>query len=50
MKTQPNFLVFGIFLAALGSGFGQSTLQFSASTYTVAENAATATLSVRRAT
>ena len=35
MKTQLNFLAAGIFLAALGTGFGQSTLQFSASTYTV---------------
>src|SRR5262245_14866532 len=48
MKTQLSFLAAGIFLAALGTGFGQSTLQFSASTYTVAENAGTATLSVRR--
>ena len=47
MKTR-NFLAAGIFLAALGTGFGQSTLQFSASTYTVAESAGTATLSVRR--
>lgn len=37
-----------LFLAALGTGFGQSTLQFSASTYTVAENAGTATLTVGR--
>src|SRR5262245_41045380 len=48
MKTQLSFLAAGIFLAALGTGFGQSTLQFSASTYTVAESAGTATLSVRR--
>src|SRR5262245_4096949 len=48
MKTQLNFLAAGIFLVALGTGFGQSTLQFSASTYTVPENAGTATLSVRR--
>jgi len=48
MKTQLNFLAAGIFLAALGTGFGQSILQFSASTYTVVENAGTATLSVRR--
>src|SRR6185436_15363454 len=48
MKTPLNFLAVGIFLAALGTGFGQSTLQFSASTYTVAESAGTATLSVRR--
>lgn len=48
MKTQVNFLAAGIFVAALGTGFGQSTLQFSTSTYTVAESARTATLSVRR--
>ena len=48
MKIQLNFLAAGIFLAGLGAGFGQSTLQFSASTFTVAENAGTATLSVRR--
>ncbi len=48
MKTTFNLLAVGIFLAALGTGFGQSTLQFSASTYTVVENAGTATLSVRR--
>jgi poly(3-hydroxybutyrate) depolymerase len=48
VKTQLTFLVAGIFLAALGTGFGQSTLQFSANTYTVTENAGTATLSVRR--
>src|SRR5690348_8782150 len=48
MNTHPTFLAAGIFLAALDTGFGQSTLQFSASTCTVAENAGTATLSVRR--
>ena len=31
MKTKLNLLAAGIFLAALGTGFGQSTLQFSAS-------------------
>src|SRR5262245_6065182 len=48
MKAQLNFLAVGIFLAALGTGFGQSSLQFSAGTYIVAENGGTATLSVRR--
>jgi hypothetical protein len=48
MKTKLNFLAAGIFLAALGPSFGQSTHQFSASTYTVAGNAGTATLNVRR--
>ena len=48
MKTQLTFLAAGIFLAALSTGFPQSTLQFSTSTYTVTENAGTATLSVRR--
>src|SRR5262245_53655807 len=48
MKTQLNFLAAGIFLVSLGTGFGHSTLQFNASTFTVAEGAGTATLSVRR--
>ena len=48
MKTKLNLLAVGIFLAAVNAGFGQSTLQFSTATYTVAESAGTATLSVRR--
>ena len=48
MKTKLNLLASGIFLAALGTGFGQSTLQFSASTYTVAESAGAVTLAVQR--
>jgi dienelactone hydrolase len=48
MKTKLNLLAVGIFLAAVNAGFGQSTLQFSASTYTVAENAGTVTLTVQR--
>jgi len=48
MKINPSLLAVGIILAALAPGFGQSTLQFSASTYTAAEQSGTATLSVRR--
>jgi len=48
MKTKLILLAVGIILAAPTAGFGQSTLQFSASTYTVAESAGTATLIVRR--
>jgi hypothetical protein len=39
MKPKPNLVAAGLFLAALGTGFGQPTLQFSASTYTVVESA-----------
>src|SRR5262245_9233785 len=48
MKAELNFLVAEIFLAGLGIGFGQSSLEFGASTYTLSENVGTATLSVRR--
>ncbi len=37
-----------LFWSALGTGFGQSTVQFSASTYTVPEWAGTVTLTVQR--
>ena len=47
MKTELNLLATGIFLAALSTGLGQSTLQFSASTYTVAESAGAVTLAVQ---
>jgi len=46
MKT--NLLATGIFLAALTTGFGQSTIQFTASSYTVAESVGVATLMVQR--
>ena len=49
MKTNSiNLLATGWFLAAVGIGFGQSTLQFTAPTYTVAEWAGTVTLTVQR--
>ena len=48
MKTKLNLVAAGLFLAALGTGFGQSTLQFSATTYTVAESAGTVMLTVQR--
>jgi len=48
MKTKLNLLATGIFLAAIATGLGQSTLQFAAATYTVAESAGTATLTVQR--
>lgn len=49
MKTTLNLLAAGMFLGALGIGFGQSTLQFTASTYTVAERSGAVTLAVQRA-
>ena len=46
--TKLNFLAAGIFLTALSTGFGQSAIQFSASTYTVAENAGSVIFTVQR--
>ena len=48
MKTNFNLLAAGIFLASVGTGFGQSLLQFSTSISGGAENAGPATLTVRR--
>jgi poly(3-hydroxybutyrate) depolymerase len=48
MKTNLNLLAAGIFLAAVHTGFSQSTVQFTTSTYTVAENAGAVTLTVQR--
>lgn len=48
MKTRINLLANGILMATLSTGFGQSTLQFSAATYTVAESAGAVTLTVQR--
>ena len=48
VKTKLNFLAVGIFLAAVSTGFGQSALQFSATIFTVAENAGVATFTVQR--
>ncbi|MCX6632911.1 MAG: hypothetical protein NTW28_35385, partial [Candidatus Solibacter sp.] len=47
MKTKLNLLAAGIFLAALTAGFGQPTIQFSAATYTVADNAGSVSLPVK---
>jgi len=48
MRTKLNLLAAGIFLAALGTGLGQSTLQFSTNYYYVAENAGSVILTVQR--
>ena len=32
MKTKFNLVAAGLFMAALGTGYGQSALQFSATT------------------
>jgi prepilin-type processing-associated H-X9-DG protein len=48
MKTKLNFLAIGMLLATSVASFGQSTLQFSTTTYSVAENAGVTTLIVRR--
>lgn len=48
MKTNLYLLTAGLFLTALGTGFGQSTIQFSAPAYTVAENAGAVLLTVQR--
>jgi len=37
MRTKLNLLVAGIFLTVANAGFGQSILQFSATTYSVPE-------------
>jgi hypothetical protein len=48
MKAKLNLLAAGIFLAAVSTGLGQSTLQFSTNIYTVAENAGSVFLTVQR--
>ena len=48
MKPKLNLVAAGLFLSALGTGLGQSTIQFSATTYTVAESAGAVTLTVQR--
>lgn len=48
VKTKVNLLAAGLFLAALSTGFAQSTIQFTATTCTVAENAGLATVTVQR--
>ncbi|MHC1763357.1 MAG: Calx-beta domain-containing protein [Verrucomicrobiia bacterium] len=48
MKTKLHLIAVGTLLAAGSAGFGQPALQFTTNTYTVAENAGVATLTVRR--
>ena len=48
MKTKLQLLMAGMLLAAATTGWGQSTLQFSATSYTVAENAGSIALTVQR--
>jgi hypothetical protein len=49
MNTKLNFLAAGIFLAALGTGFGQNALQISTNYFPVIEKAGPASLTVQRA-
>ena len=48
MKTRASTLTAGILLAATIAGFSQSTLQFTATSYTVAESAGSVSLVVQR--
>ncbi|MBI3848971.1 MAG: alpha/beta fold hydrolase [Verrucomicrobia bacterium] len=48
MKTKSTLLLCGLLLASLFNGFSQPSLQFSASSYTVAESAGSVTLTVQR--
>ena len=48
MKPKLNLVAAGLFLAALGTGFGQSNLQFSATTNNVGESDGVAVLTVQR--
>jgi Calx-beta domain len=48
MNTKLNLLAAGIFLTALSTGLGQSTIQFSTNLYYVAENAGSVTLTIQR--
>lgn len=48
MKTKLNLLTAGICLAVANASFGQATIQFTAATFTVAENACLATLTLQR--
>jgi len=49
MKTKQNLLVVGMLLAATTAGFGQPTIRFSTSIYSITENAGAVTLTVQRA-
>jgi poly(3-hydroxybutyrate) depolymerase len=48
MKTKLNLLAIGIFLTAAVAGSGQSTVQFTATSYTAAESAGTVAVTVQR--
>ena len=48
MKTKLHLLAVGIFLTAAVAGLGQSTVQFTGTSYTVAESAGAVTLTVER--
>lgn len=48
MKTKLITLATGFFLIALSTGFAQSTLQFAATSYTVAESTGALALTVQR--
>lgn len=48
MKTKLNLLAIGIFLATAVAGSGQSTVQFTATSYTAAESAGTFAVAVQR--
>jgi len=48
MKTTFGILATAIFLATVNAGFSQSTIQFSAASYTVAESAGSVALTVER--
>src|SRR5262245_33073645 len=48
MKSRINLLAAGIFLASASAGFGQPTLQFAATNYTVNEIAGAVALTVQR--
>ncbi len=46
MNTRYHFLATAMFLAAVNAGVGQSTIQFSSTSYTVAESAGAVTLTL----
>jgi hypothetical protein len=48
MKHNLHLMAAGIFMTALPAGFGQPTIQFSAATYSVAEDVGAVTLTVWR--
>jgi hypothetical protein len=48
MKSNPNLIAAGMLLVAVHAGWAQSSLQFTASSSTVAENAGSVMLTVQR--